>query len=189
MNHFHSAALKHPKALEGASLCMWAVYKLLVCGDFKTDIFAAGTDTTHTVLDWVMVEPLRHPKVMEKLQNEVRAVGQGKSEITEDDFDKMQYLKLVIKETLRLHSPVPSLVPRESTRDVKLIPFGAGPRGCPGKTFAMAINELASAKLLHKFDFALPDAGKPEDMDMTEAGGIDVHRKLPILVLATPYFP
>ena len=74
-------------------------------------MFAAGTDTTHSVMEWVMVELLRHPKVMEKLQNEVRAVGQGKSEITEDDFDKMQYLKLVIKEILRLHSPVPSLVP------------------------------------------------------------------------------
>ncbi|XP_027156046.1 cytochrome P450 71A4-like [Coffea eugenioides] len=119
-----------------------------------------------------MVEPLRHPKVMEKLQNEVRAVGQGKSEITEDDFDKMQYLKLVIKETLRLHSPVPSLVPRESTRDVKVM-------GDP--LLWEKPEEFQPERFLN--------VGKPEDMDMTEAGGIDVHRKLPILVLATPYFP
>ncbi|XP_027156225.1 cytochrome P450 71A8-like [Coffea eugenioides] len=83
-------------------------------------MFAAGTDTTHTVMEWVMVELLRDPKVMEKLQNEVRAVGQGKSEITEDDFDKMRCLKLVIKETLRLHFPVPFLVPR----DIKVMGYG-----------------------------------------------------------------
>ncbi|KAL0294842.1 UNVERIFIED_CONTAM: cytochrome [Sesamum angustifolium] len=39
----------------------------------------------------------------------------------------------------------------------ELIPFGAGRRGCPGVAFAVAVNELALAKLVHKFDFALPD--------------------------------
>ncbi|KAJ9677923.1 hypothetical protein PVL29_022729 [Vitis rotundifolia] len=87
------------------------------------DMFAAGSDTTYTVLEWSMTELLRHPQVMRQLQNEVRGIAQGKLLITEDDLDKMQYLKAVIKETLRLHPPIPLLVPRESTRDAKIMGY------------------------------------------------------------------
>ncbi|MCD7448566.1 hypothetical protein HAX54_044170 [Datura stramonium] len=196
------------------------------------DIFAAGIDTTYTALEWIMTELLRHPRAMEKLQNEVRGLAQGKEKITEDDLGNMQYLKAVIKETFRLHPPVPLLIPRESTEDIKLlghqipaktqilinawaigrdpllwensqeyrperflnskidvkgldfelIPFGAGRRGCPGTAFAVVINELALARLVHKFNFALPD----KDLDMTEGSGVTIRRKSPLLAVATP---
>ncbi|KAI3464158.1 hypothetical protein Pfo_020821 [Paulownia fortunei] len=84
------------------------------------DVFAAGTDTTSTVLEWVMTELLRHPAVMEKLQNEVREIIKDNQDITNDDLEKMHYLKAVIKETLRYHPPVPLLVPRVAGRDVKI---------------------------------------------------------------------
>ncbi|KAL2515540.1 Cytochrome [Forsythia ovata] len=64
------------------------------------------------------------------------------------------------------------------------IPFGAGRRGCPGITFAMAVNEFALAKLMHNFDFALPIGVK--EWDMTEAIGSTVHKKNALLVVATP---
>nr|AJD25150.1 cytochrome P450 CYP71A59 [Salvia miltiorrhiza] len=67
---------------------------------------------------------------------------------------------------------------------LQFIPFGAGRRGCPGITFALAAGELALAKLVHKFDFALPHG--VEDLDMTEATGISVHKKSPLLVITTP---
>ncbi|KAK0587615.1 hypothetical protein LWI29_025826 [Acer saccharum] len=35
------------------------------------DIFAGGTDTTYTVLEWAMTELLRHPRVMKELQNKI----------------------------------------------------------------------------------------------------------------------
>nr|QCY52060.1 cytochrome P450 CYP71AR3 [Valeriana officinalis] len=84
------------------------------------DMFAAGTDTTSIGLEWMVTELLRHPQVMNKLQNEVRRVVKGKPNVTEEDLEKMSYLKLVIKETLRLHTPVPTLVPRESTHYTKI---------------------------------------------------------------------
>ena len=62
-------------------------------------MFAGGTDTTYTVLEWAMAELLIHPEVMKQVQNEVRHIGNVKSNITEDDLDKMHYLKVVIKET------------------------------------------------------------------------------------------
>ncbi|KAK8537667.1 hypothetical protein V6N12_043819 [Hibiscus sabdariffa] len=84
------------------------------------DVFSAGTDTTYTVLEWAMTELLRHPKAMKELQKEAGKVSGGKSSISEDDLHNMQYLKAVIKETLRLHPPIPTLLPRVSTKDVKI---------------------------------------------------------------------
>ncbi|GAB4850680.1 hypothetical protein Ancab_039905 [Ancistrocladus abbreviatus] len=84
------------------------------------DVFGAGTDTTSVLLEWAMTELLRHPWIMKELQIEIREVVGSKVEILEDDLQKMKYLKAVIKETLRLHPPVPLLLPRESTKDVKI---------------------------------------------------------------------
>ncbi|XP_065874556.1 cytochrome P450 736A117-like [Euphorbia lathyris] len=196
------------------------------------DIISAGTDTTYTTLEWVMAELLRHPDVMKKLQNEIREMAKSKSEITEDDLHKLPYLKAVIKEALRLHPPLPLLVLRVATQDVKVqgfniavgtqviinayaigrdpalwdraeefvperflnstigfngqnfefIPFGAGRRLCPGIQFAMSADELALAKLLHKFDW---EASK--DLDMTETSGMTAKINLPLVAVASPY--
>ncbi|GMP33902.1 hypothetical protein CsSME_00007010 [Camellia sinensis var. sinensis] len=200
------------------------------------DMFAAGTDTTYSALEWVLAELLKHPKVLKELQNEVRRIGNGKQYITENDLEKIHYLKAVIKEAMRLHPPIPLLVPRRSTQDVKLMgydiaagtqvitnawaigrdplswdepeefrperflstsidfkghdfelmPFGAGRRGCPGIQFAMAVDELALANLVYEFDFAVPNGARGEDLDMSEAIGLTVHKRSPILAVVTP---
>ncbi|XP_068635898.1 cytochrome P450 71A9-like [Aristolochia californica] len=80
------------------------------------DMFLAGTDTTFATLIWAMTEFVRNPKVMRKAQDEVRKVTEGKKKVEEDDLHKLDYLKLVLKEVLRLHPPVPLLVPRECTQ-------------------------------------------------------------------------
>ncbi|XP_076937749.1 cytochrome P450 Tp4149-like [Bidens hawaiensis] len=202
------------------------------------DIFAAGTDTTFTSLEWAISELIRHPRVMKKLQHEVTEIAQGKSMIDEKDLEKMHFLKATIKETLRLHTPIPLLIPRESTQDVKLmgydiptgtqvlinasaigrdptlwdepdifrperflnntidykgfhfelLPFGAGRRGCPGIQFGMIVNELALANVVYKFNLALPNGVKGKDLDMSETSGITVHKKSPLIVMATPRF-
>ncbi|GAV80873.1 p450 domain-containing protein [Cephalotus follicularis] len=84
------------------------------------DVLVGGTDTTSTTVEWTMAELLRHPKVMKELQNELRTVAGDKSYITEDNLAMLHYLKAVIKESLRLHPPLPLLVPRESTKDVNI---------------------------------------------------------------------
>lgn len=87
------------------------------------DVFSAGTHTTYTALEWALTELMRHPVAHKNLQNEVRGIAKSNQIITEDDLPKMPYLKAVLKESLRLHPPVPLLVPRESTQNVKLMGY------------------------------------------------------------------
>ncbi|KAG5010581.1 hypothetical protein JHK87_019096 [Glycine soja] len=83
------------------------------------DMFVAGSDIT-TAMDWTMSEVLKHPTVMHKLQEEVRSVVGNRTQVTEDDLGQMNYLKAVIKESLRLHPPIPLMVPRKCMEDIKV---------------------------------------------------------------------
>jgi cytochrome P450 len=77
------------------------------------DIFGAGGETSASTIDWAMVEMIRDPRIMKKAQAEVRGVFTTKGRVDENSISKLNYLKLVVKETLRLHPPAPLLLPRE----------------------------------------------------------------------------
>ncbi|CAL4982680.1 unnamed protein product [Urochloa decumbens] len=79
------------------------------------DMFEAGTDTSYMTLEFAMAELIQKPHLMKKLQEEVRKnVPVGQEMVTEDHLPNMTYLKAVIKETLRLHPPVPLMIPHFS---------------------------------------------------------------------------
>ena len=91
-------------------------------------MFVGGTDTTSTTLEWLMAELLKTPSTMKRAREEVRRVVGKKSRIDLNDINQMNYLKCVIKETLRLHPPVPLMVPRETTNSVKLGGYDIPPK-------------------------------------------------------------
>jgi cytochrome P450 len=201
------------------------------------DMFTAGSGTLASSLSWGMSELMRNKRVMSKLQGEIRQAFHGKATVTEADLQasSLPYLKLVIKETLRLHPPAPLLVPRESIeaceiesytipaksrvivnawaigRDPKcwddadefkperfegstvdfngssyeFLPFGAGRRMCPGIAYGLPVMEIALVQLLYHFNWSLPDG--VSELDMSEAHGLGVRRKSPLLLRATPF--
>ncbi|CAH2037996.1 unnamed protein product, partial [Thlaspi arvense] len=86
------------------------------------DIFLAEVNTSVIALVWAMTELMKNPRVMKKVQEEIRTtLGEKKERITEDDLNKIHYLKLVVKETFRLHPPVPILPHRETLSGVAKI--------------------------------------------------------------------
>ena len=177
---------------------------------------------------WAMAELIRNPRAMKKAQDEIRSCIGNKGKVAESDIDQLEFLRVVVKETLRLHPPVPLLIPRETMSHFKLngydiepktrmqvnvwgigrdpkiwkdpeefwperfidssvdfkgqhfefLPFGAGRRGCPGIYMGTTLVELALANLLYCFDLKLPNGTKEEDVDMEEAAGQTVYKKL-----------
>ncbi|XP_052179866.1 cytochrome P450 CYP736A12-like [Diospyros lotus] len=85
------------------------------------DMIVGSFDTSSTAISWIMSELLRHPRAMKKLQEELdRVVGRDRV-VEEMDLANLEYLEMVIKESLRLHPVAPLLVPRESMKDINFV--------------------------------------------------------------------
>ncbi|XVF65920.1 hypothetical protein PTKIN_Ptkin09bG0289700 [Pterospermum kingtungense] len=83
------------------------------------DMFSAGSETSSITVEWIIVELLKNPEIMEKVKNEVRQVFDGKGNVDEAGTHELKFLKAVIKETLRMHPSVP-LVLRECRENCQL---------------------------------------------------------------------
>ncbi|KEH43874.1 putative geraniol 8-hydroxylase [Medicago truncatula] len=84
------------------------------------DLFVAGTDTTASTLEWAMTELIRNPEAMLKAKKELGKMIGCSVPLEESDISKLPYLQAIIKETLRLHPPVPLLLPRKAERNVDI---------------------------------------------------------------------
>nr|GMD53865.1 geraniol 8-hydroxylase-like [Ipomoea batatas]GMD88858.1 geraniol 8-hydroxylase-like [Ipomoea batatas] len=70
-----------------------------------------------------MAETLKNSEVLSKAQTELtQVVGKGK-QVDEADIVNLPYLQSIVKETLRMHPPVPFLVPRRVEQDSELLGY------------------------------------------------------------------
>jgi cytochrome P450 len=93
------------------------------------DIFGAGSGTSASSMEWAMAELLKNPEIMTKAQLEVRQVlGPNRDIITNNEIGQLHYMRLVIKEILRLHTITPLHGPREAREDCEIMGY-AIPKG------------------------------------------------------------
>ncbi|KAK7243178.1 hypothetical protein RIF29_37966 [Crotalaria pallida] len=216
---------------------------ITLCSEFLN----AGTDTTSTALQWIMANLVKYQHVQQRMVEEIGRVisaSEGdrkvmKEVVSEEDLEKLPYLKAVILEALRRHPPghfvLPHavtddvvfngyLVPKEGSvnfmvaeigwnpevwedpmvfkperflnedgsvkafditgsKEIKMMPFGAGRRICPGYNLAMLHLEYFVANLVWNFDWKLPKGG---DIDLSEKQEFTIVMKNPLLAHISP---
>ncbi|CAI0408614.1 unnamed protein product [Linum tenue] len=87
---------------------------------FLLDVFLAGSETPSSLTEWAMTEMIKNPEVLRKAQSEVRGMFGEKGRVDEAKIEELPYLKMVIKETLRLHTPAPLVLPRECREECQI---------------------------------------------------------------------
>ncbi|KAF3775864.1 Cytochrome P450 76A2 [Nymphaea thermarum] len=86
----------------------------------RLEMFLAGTDTSSSVIEWAMAELLLNSKKMEILRLELKQIIGEDRVVQETDIQQLPYLQAVVKETLRLHPPIPLLVPHRADATTKV---------------------------------------------------------------------
>lgn len=66
------------------------------------------SDTTSATLTYTTYEIIKHPRVIEKLHQEMAPLVHADGSVDHQALQDCKYLNAVIDETLRLHPPVPS---------------------------------------------------------------------------------
>ncbi|KAG5529745.1 hypothetical protein RHGRI_030206 [Rhododendron griersonianum] len=84
--------------------------------------------TTSSTLEWAMAEVLHNPETLKKAKAELeQTIGKGKL-VEESDIARLPYIRSIVKETLRIHPPVPFLIPRKVETDVQICGYNV-PKG------------------------------------------------------------
>ncbi|KAM0937871.1 putative flavonoid 3'-monooxygenase [Dioscorea sansibarensis] len=94
-----------------------------------TDLFTGGTDTTSSTVEWALVELIRHPDILAAAQKELDSIVGRSRLVSELDLNNVPLLQAIIKETFRLHPPVPLLIPHNAAEACEVagydVPKGA----------------------------------------------------------------
>ncbi|KAL7223849.1 hypothetical protein ACSBR1_025328 [Camellia fascicularis] len=83
------------------------------------DVMFGGTETVASAIEWAMTELMKSPEDLKRVQQELADVVGLNRRVEESDFEKLTYLKCALKETLRLHPPIPLLL-HETAEDAEI---------------------------------------------------------------------
>ncbi|KAL5225285.1 hypothetical protein ABZP36_011924 [Zizania latifolia] len=132
-------------------------------GGRAPDIFGAGSETSATTLEWAIAELIRNPKAMQKATAEVRRAFAAAGTVSESALGELRYLRLVIRETFRLHTPRPLLLPRECQEPCRVLGYDV-PRGTQ-----VLVNVWALGRDERYWPGGSPEEFRPERFDDGEA--------------------
>uniref|UniRef100_A0A1A9Z592 Cytochrome P450 n=1 Tax=Glossina pallidipes TaxID=7398 RepID=A0A1A9Z592_GLOPL len=72
--------------------------------------FTAGFESTSATMSFALYELAKHSEMQERLRKEVRDVlSQSRGKITQQIIESLEYMQMIIDETLRLYPPLPFL--------------------------------------------------------------------------------
>ncbi|KAG2298318.1 hypothetical protein Bca52824_034790 [Brassica carinata] len=103
------------------------------------DVMFGGTETMASGIEWALTELLRNPAELKRLQQELTEVVGLDRRVDDTHLEKLTFLKCTLKETMRLHPPIP-LILHEAVEDTKLQGFSV-PKGS-----RLMINAFAIAR-------------------------------------------
>ncbi|CAL1371342.1 unnamed protein product [Linum trigynum] len=92
------------------------------------ELLTAGTETTSTTVEWALAELLKNGEAMSKVRRELN-LEIGENTITESNASQLTFLNACIKETFRLHPPVPFLIPRRAPEACQVMNYRI-PKDC-----------------------------------------------------------
>ncbi|KAL6228764.1 hypothetical protein BDW75DRAFT_226301 [Aspergillus navahoensis] len=138
-------------------------------------LLMAGQHSSSSTLSWILLHLARHPEIVEELyQEQLRVLGSD-MHLTYDDLQKMELHSKIIKETLRIHAPIHSII-----RAVK------SPMPVPGTSYIIPTshNVLSSPGVTARSDEFFPNplkwdphrwdgnpiANSPEDEEKIDYG-------------------
>ncbi|PHT26725.1 hypothetical protein CQW23_33665 [Capsicum baccatum] len=200
-----------PKSMEGDLLDILLQLKKekstpidLTLEDIKAilmNVLLAGSDTSAAAIIWAMTTLIKNPKVMKKVQKEIRR-SVGKKDvpllIPRESMEKSTLEGYEIQPGTIIHVNAWAIardpeiwenrekfIPERFLNNnidfkgqyFEFIPFGAGRRGCPGIALGVASMELASSNLLYAFAWELPRGMKKEDINTDAKRGLTTHKK------------
>ncbi|XP_065075485.1 cytochrome P450 9e2-like [Ochlerotatus camptorhynchus] len=100
-----SAAKDHFESGSGTAKSNWSDEELTAQAVL---FFAAGFDTTSTLLSFTLVELALSPEIQDRLIAEIDSVDEPFTEVTYEQIQKLRYLDAVISESLRKWPPLPA---------------------------------------------------------------------------------
>ncbi|XP_053414073.1 cytochrome P450 3A4-like [Nycticebus coucang] len=130
----------------------------------------AGYETTSSALSFVMYELATHPDVQKKLQDEIDAALPNKAPATYDALVQMEYLDMVVNETLRLF-PIAGRLERVCKKDVEI----------NGVLIPKGITVMIPTYALHRDpkQWTEPEEFRPERFSKKNKDSIDPYIYLP----------
>nr|XP_060623322.1 cytochrome P450 2J2-like isoform X1 [Anolis sagrei ordinatus] len=87
------------------------------------DLFAAGTETTSSTLQWALLFMVAYPNIQERVYKEMEYVFGSSHSICYQDRKKLPYTNAVIHEVQRAKYILPVGVPRRCSKELKMLGF------------------------------------------------------------------
>ncbi|CAL1394573.1 unnamed protein product [Linum trigynum] len=116
------------------------------------DVMFGGTETVASAIEWAMAELMKSPEDLRVVQQELAEVVGLDRRVEESDFEKLSFLKCTLKETLRLHPPIPLLL-HETAEDAEVCGYSVPKRS------RVMINAFAIGR--DRNSWSEPDVFKP----------------------------